>query len=79
MPQYNKSRSKTLDVLAQDWPFIIQFVEEHNHNVFSATALIRRPICESTKQEILEYFGRGYSVSYNTLLADRHYFQNKTG
>ncbi|CAH1106901.1 unnamed protein product [Psylliodes chrysocephalus] len=59
----NKSRSKTPDVLAEDWPCIIQFSGEHNHNIFSATTLIRRPIGESTKQEILEYFGRGHSVS----------------
>lgn len=58
-----KSRSKSLDGLAKDWPCKIQFLREHNHTILSATALTRRPIGDSTKHEILEYFERGHSVS----------------
>lgn len=59
----NKSRAKFPDVLASDWPCIIKFTGEHNHNLLSAAALIHRPVSDDTKTEILQYFERGHSVA----------------
>lgn len=59
----NKSRSKSPDNLAKDWPCTIRFTGEHNHTTLGAAALIHRPISESTKNEIIQYFQRGHSVA----------------
>lgn len=60
----DKSRSKTPDILAEGGTCIIRFSGEQNHNTFNASALIRRPLGESSKQEILECFGWGHLVSF---------------
>lgn len=58
----HKSRAKNPDVLAKEWPCHIIFRNTHNHTIDSATALLKRPIGESTKKEIVQYFERGHSV-----------------
>lgn len=60
-PQY--SRANHPNIIAENWPCLIVFKNNHNHTVDSAAALSKRPIANETIQEILQYFERGHSVS----------------
>lgn len=60
-PQY--SRASQPNIIAENWPCLILFTNDHNHTIDSAVALSKRPIANETVQEILEYFDKGHSVS----------------
>lgn len=58
-----RSRAKCPDNLASEWPCVIEFILTHNHTTESAAALIKRPIGEDTKMEVIKYFEREHSAA----------------
>lgn len=52
------------------WPCIVEFRDEHNHNLNAAAALRERPLALDVKNRIIELFEKSHSVAS----ANRSYF-----